>query len=183
MNRSVLYTLCAVLTIAAIILVGCQKSAVTGNTVVDTNVPTETPASPEETDVLSEEQTVEEFPSEEITDTKSSNEPTYDGDVKVFTIKANNMRFEPYTMTVKKGDKVYAVIVRRCSISLNCITRHTIVIHGRFQANTIISTGPICLYSIACNRITGNYVEINTIVVRCGPSRSDIVVHHRIVVR
>ena len=110
MNRSVLYTLCAVLTIAAIILVGCQKSAVTGNTVVDTNVPTETPASPEETDVLSEEQTVEEFPSEEITDTKSSNEPTYDGDVKVFTIKANNMRFEPYTMTVKKGDKVRMVV-------------------------------------------------------------------------
>jgi len=107
MNRSVLYMLCAVLTIAAIMLVGCQKSTVTGNAVVDTNVPTETPTSTEATDVVTEEQTAEKASAE---NTAYSAEPVMDGDVKVFTIKANNMRFKPYTMTVKKGDKVRMIV-------------------------------------------------------------------------
>ncbi|MBI2662819.1 cupredoxin domain-containing protein [Candidatus Woesearchaeota archaeon] len=107
MNRSVLYTLCLVLTIAAIMLVGCQKSTVTGNAVVDTNVPTETPTSPEVTAAVTEEPTAQELPAE---NTAYSAEPVMDGDVKVFTIKANNMRFEPYTLTVKKGDKVRMLV-------------------------------------------------------------------------
>lgn len=101
MKRSIIYTTLVVLIIAALMLVGCQKSTVTGNAVVDTK-----PV--EQTTSTSTEDVTNELPS--LSQDNTEETQYMDGDVKVFKITAKDMRFEPYTITVKKGDKVRMIV-------------------------------------------------------------------------
>lgn len=97
-----MYTTLVVLIISALMLVGCQKSAVTGNAVVDTKPVEQT------TSDSSAEDAANELPS--LSQDNTEDKEYMDGDVKVFKVTAKDMKFEPYTITVKKGDKVRMIV-------------------------------------------------------------------------